>query len=168
MEEPNQADFERFVRAITDAGRAKYGLPRRTWVRRWLENRTWGWRVMRAAKWLRYRPLVPCPTCRGRGGQTCGGEEPEWDDCWECEPFWSATLDGGMEWTLGRVPLLRWPSIWLRTRLGIAGGPWRLSFVGWAKCKIGLHSWSDESDMEPGLELCHRCYESRTRQEVAK
>ena len=104
-------------------------------------------------RWLRYRPLLKCPVCCGEGGWMMGWEEPEFCECPRCFPAWYETQDAFLEWTAGRLPLTWWPHAKLYRTTG------HDTVRGWLACKAGWHKWIDESDLEPGLKICCRCYE---------
>lgn len=99
--------------------------------------------------WLivRYRPFFTCPLCRGSGG----GKDywGEWIEC-QCYDHWCHLEDWGMEWFVGRVPLLRWPHLWLLKKTGL-----HRSFIGWALCRLGWHRWKPLVDGR----ICTRCYD---------
>lgn len=125
-----------------------------------IEDFLWAIRRCEKIAWLVlwHRPLMRCPICKGAGGATSGYYEPEWCECSTCWDYWNDLEDCGMEWFVGRAPI--W--IWLRARLSIACGMWyAVRIRDLVRCRVGLHRWMNEDEMEPGLRVCCVCYEHK-------
>ena len=109
--------------------------------------------------WLRDRPFFKCPVCQGSGGELVNTPDciNEWWECMECFPYWERVADCGRphDFWEGRVPLLRWLRLQLMVRTG------HLHLRHWLLCSLGRHDWMDETDLEPGLYVCARCYEDK-------
>lgn len=126
------------------------------------------WSVRYAAKrvWLvvRHRPLITCPFCKGAGGEMSGYYEPEWSECSACWGHWNDLEDHGIRWAVGRLPL--WD--YLRARASLWCGMWELTrFRDLIRCKLRIHRWMNEDDMEPGLRICCVCYATKKQKPVA-
>jgi hypothetical protein len=126
-----------------------------------LEEREWVYTITSTMRklWLfaKHRPLLTCPFCEGRGGNS--DYWGEWSECYTCWDHWQELDDYGWRWFGGRVPVWKWVqckvSIWSKV-----GERTRIRDI--IRCKLGLHCWINEDDMEPGLRICRICYESKT------
>lgn len=123
----------------------------------------WRWELRRAAKvawlWLRHRPLVTCPFCKGRGGAMEGYYEPEWSECRACWTLWNDLEDYGATWFVGRISLRGW----VRAKVSIRFGFWELTRVrDVVRCRfLRWHRWTNADTTDPGLRLCCVCYEHK-------
>jgi hypothetical protein len=120
------------------------------------------WQIRYAVKrlWLivKHRPFIICPFCKGKGGEVSGYYEPEWSECRACWHHWEDLEDHGLRWFAGRLPAWEY----LRARASIWCGMWEVTrFRDLIRCKIGIHRWQRDDDIEPGLETCCVCYTAR-------
>lgn len=117
-----------------------------------------GW-AKRIWLFIRNRPLIKCPFCNGAGGEMSGYYEREWTECSECWRHWDELEDRGINWVVGRMPLLKF----IRAKLSIRLGHWRTACIReLIACKLGRHDWMNEDEAEPGLRICRVCYEHKS------
>jgi hypothetical protein len=110
---------------------------------------------------LKHRSFLVCPFCKGSGGEVSGYYEPEWSECATCFKHYEEFDDHGMQWFVGRLPLIAW----IRAKASIRFGLWYSArFRDLLACKFGRHRWMDEGpdgDSEKRLHICATCYRSK-------
>lgn len=105
---------------------------------------------------IKHRSFFVCPWCKGTGGES--DYFGEWCECSFCYEHFDELEDYGMNWFVGKVPLLRYITIKLQMAWGL---PYPIRFRYILKCKLGFHNLDYNEDLygETGA-VCTCCYAS--------